>query len=68
MTVEKLKTAISYIHSTIGVPYQIIASKSKMSGTHLSLWLKGEKNLSDEAFERVKNYYETFISEVTQIL
>ena len=46
MTVEEMKNAIEYLHTILGIPYKFIADKAQMSGTHLTLWLRGEKNLS----------------------
>lgn len=64
MTVDEMKNAIEYLHTILGIPYKFIADKAQMSGTHLTLWLRGEKNLSAQAFERVCKYYEEFRKEV----
>ena len=67
MTVDDMKNAIEYLHTILGIPYKFIADKAQMSGTHLTLWLRGEKNLSAQAFERVCKYYEEFRKEVATL-
>lgn len=64
MTVAEMKNAIEYLHTILGIPYKFIADKAEMSNTHLTLWLRGDKNLSEQAFKRVCKYYEDFRKEV----
>lgn len=68
MTREDMKNCIDYLHTILGIPYTVIAAKSEISGTHLTLWLKGDKNLSDKAFERICDYYKNLQKEVEWIL
>lgn len=67
MTIEELKNAIEYLHTYIGIPYKFIADKAGMSATHLTLWLRGDKRLSEEAQNRVEKYFIEFRKEVATL-
>ena len=60
MEMSELKQKIVYLHKDFGIPYSFIADKCDITSTHLTLWIKGTKRLSEQTFERVCKYYEEF--------
>lgn len=53
-----LQEKIIYLHEELGTPYSFIAEKSGISNTHLCLWLKGSKRLSEATLATVREKYE----------
>lgn len=67
MTTKDLKTKIQALHDTFGIPYSFIAKNCEMSGTHINLWLRGDKDMSEKALKRVYDFYKSIKNEVVKL-
>lgn len=66
MTQNELREKLEHLHNTVGMPYTLVAKECGLSGGYISLWVKGLKNLSDEAFEKVESFYNKIRKEVAK--
>lgn len=51
-----MRMRVQKLHDACGIPYTFISQYCGVSGSYIALWVRGQRNLSQQVEEKVKEF------------